>query len=212
MAAKARFEHKLLVGVHEGPDFDYAAANDNKGDRPTRRYSEGETVWDNSNLVEKLGAGKFSLVRDHGEGADTRPKESRPRAKFPGVKSTTAGDNPTPGDPTLGQAPSSFPHGQVSTGKQATTTLPDGRTVSGPAEPTDEEAEAASANAENVGGVPTPGGGNEDDESADAEDEPELDAMTVAELKQYAADEEIELHGASRKDEIVKAIRKARKA
>lgn len=208
MAAKARFEHKLLVGVHEGPDFD-AAAND-KGDRPTRRYSEGETVWDNSNLVEKLGAGKFSLVRDHGEGADTRPEESRPRAKFPGVKSTTAGDNPTPGDPTLSQPPSSFPHGQVSTGKQATTTLPDGRTVSGPAEPTDEEAGAASANAENVGGVPTSGGGSDDD-VVDADDEPELGSMTVAELKQYAADEDIELHGASRKDEIVKAIRKARK-
>jgi hypothetical protein len=39
----------------------------------------------------------------------------------------------------------------------------------------------------------------------------ELETMTVAELKQLAEEEEVELHGGMRKDEIIESIREARK-
>jgi hypothetical protein len=56
--------------------------------------------------------------------------------------------------------------------------------------------------------------GKPDQDEPDEEKEPEgdLHEYTVAELHDLANAEEINLHGASTKDEIVKAIKKARKA
>lgn len=226
MTIKARFEHRLLTGVHVGPDYDQPVIQtaDGKprkdGKRPSRSYQQGETVWDNKNLVVLHGAEKFSLTRDHGPRADSRPKELRATVAAPGpggignpVLSTTAGDNPVPGDPTLAHAPASFPGGQVSTGKQETTSLPDGRTVSGPATPTEEEAQEAADNAENLGTETYAGESAEDADETEAEkaDAKALEEMSAAELRQFAEEEEIQLHGARSKEDMIKTIKKARR-
>jgi hypothetical protein len=91
----------------------------------------------------------------------------------------------TPGDvnaDNLLHSPSVAPGGQVSTGWQAN---------SGPMDPDD--AERAGAN--------VPEGSDDDD----------LEGMTVAELRGYAADKDIELHGATHKKEIIAAVKKGRK-
>jgi hypothetical protein len=93
----------------------------------------------------------------------------------------------TPGDvnaDNLLHSPSVAPGGQVSTGWQAN---------SGPMDPDD--AERAGAN------LP---------EGSDASDD-DLEGMTVAELRGYAADKDIELHGATHKKEIIAAVKKGRK-
>jgi hypothetical protein len=93
----------------------------------------------------------------------------------------------TPGDvnaDNLLHSPAVAPGGQVSTGWQAN---------SGPMDPDD--AERAGAN------LP---------EGSDASDD-DLEGMTVAELRGYAADKDIELHGATHKKDIIAAVKKGRK-
>lgn len=105
--------------------------------------------------------------------------------------------------------PSVSPGGQVSTGFQKSTSLPDGTTVSGPL--VDEEKKTTRV-ASLVGeGSETKGAKKGEAKAAPAADEwsvEELDALTIPELKEKAAKHDVDLKDAHLKHDIVKALHK----
>ena len=135
------------------------------GRRPSKTFVKGELVESDDDLVAKL-PNKFELV-DSSKGKKGKPT--------------------TPSEPAQ---TSTAPGGQVSTGRQQTTTAPDGTAVSGPV------TDPARLN------VPTT------PSKASKPSNAELEKMTVDELKDYAAEEEIDLKGATHKADIIKAIAK----
>lgn len=184
--------YKLLAGQHVQADPDWQPTDGQRDESrrtgvrprpPSRVYNAGQVVVSDSDLVAKFGAEKFQLLG---------PSRGQRTTAFPG--------NPMPGDPVpdVGRtSPSAAPHGQVSTGFQGAET---GGDVEHPSHPiTAEEAGAAEAHA-----------GEDDPPARDFDQEyGSLDAMTVKDLKELAAEEEIDLKGCTHKDEIVAAIREA---
>ena len=199
---------KLLAGKHVAADVSQdplpvydAATGAQKVDvrtgkpvfkHPPRVYKAGQTVECDDDLVARFGANKFQLI-------------SGTPGKGPGVSRRAA--QPAESAGVLDSAnPAVAPGGQVSSGFQQTTGVegdPDGRTqVAGPLDVEDEAtAEASGADLENRGGKDTPAGYDRD----------ELNDLSVADLKELAASDEVELHGASRKADIIDAILKAKK-
>jgi hypothetical protein len=185
-------QFKLLVGVHQGRDAS-GTKDPDTGLYPLRTYRTGETVVSEQDLVYLFGKEKFAYA-DAGAG---RP--------------------PSPGEPSehmRNVSPAVAPHGQVITGHQQTSGGPGGTTVSGPIDP---------AKAERLGvaaaGTQEAATASRESKSTRAEDyavagaganEPDYESMTVAELRDHAAAEEINLHGAATKAEIVRAIKKGK--
>lgn len=103
---KQLMRFKLVAGKHTGPD--YSAPDPEPGKkRPSRTYRTGETVVDYADLERLHGSEKFKKL-----GGDGKRYEQ----------------------PQLNARGAHFPGGQVSTGHQASTSLSDGTTISGPEE------------------------------------------------------------------------------
>jgi len=146
-----------------------------------KTYAPGEVVDSKTDLVAKLGAGKFERLDDAG-------RARRARALPP----------PPPPDEDLEDPPvpeiqSVFPGGQVSTGKQQALASPYGP-PSGPL-PADQDPLNRRRRAA------------EEQPEPQTQPEGELESMTVTQLKDYAQGEGIDLKGARLKDEIVQAIK-----
>ncbi len=191
----ARF--RLVAGQHIGPDKK-APKDDETGKHPSKVFNQGDAVWDNIDLVAKHGATKFVL------------EKGSPDLYVP---------------PGFGGKARAFPQGQVIEGKQVTLRLANGKTITGVLTE-DHEKERFT---EDEDGNPVPKGGHrladdlEDDDDDDrASSRPrnaadstsysrgELEAMTVPALKALASDEDIDLDGASRKEDIIDAISKVK--
>lgn len=156
-------------------------------------HNVGDKVESDTDLVEKFGATKFELVSGKG-----------------GLKSGTG--NPTPGDPTPENVihnPSLGASGQVQTGFQATSGTSTSNVQSGGAS---EEVIRETLGQEDkfagqkphpqfpaLKGQPPP--------KTEKEYHAGLERLSVKDLQEHAAEEEIDLKGANRKEEIIKAIK-----
>lgn len=155
-------------------------------------YVKGQTFDSKSDLTKlnQPGAVKFERVFDDAHRPQKTAKQAAldeqrvEKAARAAAQAEIAAQAAQASLPTVPQTSSVFPGGQVSAGKQQTTSNYAGESVSGPVPPADE--------------------GDEDEVSDD------LDGLTVAELKEIAEEEEIEVRHGARKDEYVKAIRSAR--
>lgn len=212
--------YRLLAGQHIGADPDWEPSEEEKeiaktsGRRlraPSRTYKPGEVVESETNLAEKFGGEKFAEV--------TGGKGRRGGKEGKGDSGTTeAGDMPM--SPALN--PAVFPHGQVLQGTQLTdgrsgSTGPDTRESStvrvpiGTARDNLRTQKQPSSGVEEGGGVKGDGGGGGDGGGTPSFTKAELEEMTVSDLRELAAEGQIELHGATRKDEIVDAIHKGQR-
>lgn len=189
---------KLNHSQHIGPDLDQEP-NEETGKRPSRTWNAGEIVDAEQDLVFRHGE-KFTRVGDTPKGKS-----------LSGFKR---------GDPTpinMRTSAAAAPGGQVSTGRQQTTGLPERdpetglKQKSGPMDPKlfdEEEARAADEAAESVE--------NEDEENVDTdtsaeatgdEDSVDFGGMTVAKLKSYAEENEIDLGNAHTKAQILAKLK-----
>lgn len=124
-------------------------------------------------------------------------------AKFGREKFQFLGGSVKDAEPVVND--SQFPNGQVSSGHQVSTSGPNGTTIAvlDKSRPVDDGLPEGKLK-------PAARGQNTAADTARAKQdaiEPEFDAMTVAELREYAEEKEIDLSGAHRKDEIIQAIR-----
>lgn len=170
---------------------------------PSRIYSRGDLVESDIDLVERFGSEKFERVGE---------RRRRRDAVTPGM----------PSDEALEKTPAVFSGGQVSTGHQHSTSTEEGVTISGP----------ISAKELEERGMPT--GSEIEDEDEEDEDESaprtrtpartpaeavqsprrplpdNLDRMPLRELHAFATEEEIDLKGISKREDVIKAIRASR--
>lgn len=215
---------RVLAGSHVGPDYSQEPIQQKDPvtgkvteTYPKSRFRVGQTFEADEDLVRKHGASKFQLI------GETRRQ---------GLMRTDKTGNPTPGDPTpLNQENTAAvaPHGQVSSGFQKAVQT-DGPVKGAPVtgedldkivEDHEEEAQRSAgklskeqqANPNNAKQSVQAAHeeGDLDENEGKMRDGEDLEGMTVAELKELASEEEVELHGASRKDDLVKAIRKSRR-
>lgn len=154
------------------------------GKKANRTYRAGELVESDYDLAAVHGTGKFERV-------------GGPRR---------VGGSGAQDPPLLNQT--SAPGGQVGTGYQGTggpvstakaIELAEKSWASGAKDSHERDDEQKSPGADNAAG---------DEETADTKD---LDEMTVAELREHAEGEEIDLKGAHVKADMVKAIKAARR-
>lgn len=194
--AKQRNRFKLLAGSHVGPDFTkdptpvFDPAGNQVGEKyPSKRWRSGEVVEADTDLVEDHGAGKFMLI------GPSKQNQHNP------MRGNVRSGNPTPGDPSPMQDAAQFPHGQVSTGRQKTSgtpaTAPTAQVLG------DDEAEELGGKTD-----AEPEGDGEDSVASDDSGEADFGNMTIPELREYAHSNNINLHGATAKADIVKAIKK----
>lgn len=157
-------------------------------------HNVGDVVDSDVDLVEKFGATKFEQVSGDKKG----------------LKSGTG--NPTPGDPTPENVihnPSLGASGQVQTGFQASSGTSSTNVQSGGAS---EEVIRETLGQEDkfagqkphpqfpaLKGQPPP--------KTEKEYHAGLERLSVKDLQEHAAEEEIDLKGANRKEEIIKAIK-----
>jgi hypothetical protein len=178
-------------------------------------HSAGQIVESDVDLVEKHGAQKFERVGGGDEG---------------GLKSGTG--NPTAGDPTpdnVLHSTATFPHGQVSTGFQQTSGVnPTTGVNSGPLE---EGKARETLGQEGKGQAELPQGQKTQSQGTAAstatpgqfpsvqgqtptrnerEYHGQLERLSVRELQAHAEEQEIDLKGASRKEDILKAIKSSK--
>jgi hypothetical protein len=205
---------RLLEGQHIQYDPDWEPSEEDKEmaksagtplKPPSRLYVKGQMVENDSDLVARFGAQKFALV------------SGQPNRGLKATRGTqTAGDVSELNEQA---SPAVFPGGQVSTGFQSTTgtgVLGNREHVSGPLQDTpDERARRAAAQGKSAT-PPVDDGEDEEEPTAPktrgkSPSDADLNSMTVEELREHAADEEINLHGASTKSDIVKAIKKEQK-
>jgi hypothetical protein len=190
--------YKLLQGKHVGPHPDYTLGDDgkwrDKKDRehttaPNYVYGSGESggifIESDKDLVAEFGKEKFELV----EGEE--PVTELPEGAPPDLNTSRT---------------SAFPGGQVLEGHQVTTTDANGNPITGVLTPAayapatfDSKRRAANLTR------------REAKTEVKAETKAELEDKTVAELHDIARDEDISLHGATLKDDIVAAIVKERR-
>lgn len=184
---------RLLASIHVEPDHDAVCPDDwdtatqGKWRRPSKQFFAGEVVKSTTDLVAKFGPQKF-----------VRVGESRGFVQ-PG---TVSSDNLT-----------TFPEGQVASGFQGTVGVPEGvETATGRPQISGQSTKQGADPSQfaNPGGVtpkstaPT----NPADIEKGYSEGKGYDSMTVDQLKQVADAEEIELGTATRKDEIIKVLRK----
>jgi hypothetical protein len=212
----ARF--KLLAGQHVQADKSKPLLHPDG--KPTGFYERatfnaGQIVESDRDLVADHGNQKFELIG--GDEAAAHDRIAQLEAELATVRAQQAGDT-TPGDPTprnLTGSPSVAPGGQVSTGYQQTS---GGREVgvphSGPVSPEMAAQMQGRQTGQQTGQQPpkpgqqaTPKGAPPSPHKGRAPEQ--LENMTVKELHDYAASEEIELHGAKTRDELLKAIKAA---
>lgn len=182
--------YQLLEGIAEHEDFS-EPHDPVTGRHPPKVYHKGERILSHIDLVKRFGPQKYALV---GEGRRLR-------------------GSVVPGEVAPGQRSTPAPQGQVSSGKQVTRGTPQGSTVTGQFEE-DEEQE--------LFGDDVPAGHEEagpdkvhQSESSQAQPmeevtDEDLDNMTVAELRKYAASNKVDLQGATVKADIIKSIQDAR--
>lgn len=216
---------KLLAGQHQQADPDWEPSEQDveiaktRGvplKPPTRTYKVGERVESEVDLVKKHGAEKFERI---GERRGIPRQQARRPAEADldplGKKVPTRGGVPagvesrTPGDPTeemQEKHPSLGASGQVAQGFQEAVDQPKSNVTGGayvPSEEEEEESEIASPTPMKAGRTPA--------EAVEEQALPEnLDRMTLRDLKEYAEQEEIDLEGATRRDDVLKKIRAAR--
>jgi hypothetical protein len=221
---------RVKAGQHIAADPDWQPseaeikaqeATGNPPKAPSKVYSQGDIVESDTDLVARFGE-KFEMVG-----------ESRRGRRGPSVY--TLGTTRLPGDPTpenLRESPSKAPHGQVSTGHPQAETSPQQHYQGVRERPADadvveasehEQLEALDATAESEGAViddPSRPPGFKEGNGGKGSDLPkgkriveqygDLDQYTVNDLKSLAESEKIDLAGATRKDEIIKTIKKAK--
>jgi hypothetical protein len=202
--------YKLLAGQHITADPDWQPSQEDRENAktlgrllraPSRVYRAGDIVESEDDLVDRHGAQKFQLL----EGTPTRGAKGR-GPKHP----QTPADVP---EYVMRESPAKFPQGQVSTGHQVASRP--GANLAAPVPQTKEE----------LGDEPQPvqpsgegsmededGGGQEQQVQQSQEGEGELsdsdlEGMTVPELRELAADREVDLQGVSRKDDIIRKLR-----
>lgn len=202
--------YQVLLGQHIGPDYSQQPrktrdALGNETERyPSKTYQPGETVDSDLDLVARFGEQKFRHV-----GESSR----QPRGSV------------TPATPAEDQRARTFPGGQVLEGFQRTTSAPDGRPVSGLLDPQQhaelQEKHAARIADDYEAAAPkqTPAQGQQRPAQAQQQQRPaqaqrltdeQLHSMTVKDLQDHAAAEEIDLKGATRKEDMIRAIRGAK--
>jgi hypothetical protein len=220
--------YRLLESIHVEPDWKAEQPRDEDGNlvfpwrRPSVQFTRGQVVTSPTDLVAKFGSNKFQYL-----GAVEGPTAMRSGGH---QGAPTPGD-PVP-DIAAG-SPASFPGGQVSTGLQVTTTGPDGKPVSGPmTEETQPNAVADPKSGQrklgekpNYFGKPQAGPGKDRERTPDTprtprqatEDEAgepagpatkkysrdDLEDKTVAELRDMAEEDEVDLSGAKTKEDII---------
>lgn len=225
----ARF--KLLAGQFIRRDPKYKQL-DNKDGRPQFKGPDGTIIERPPSIVhgrDKPGGifveSDVDLVKKHpnqfervGPGHDEfetqRASIRKGREEDAGGEEGTGASAPK----DMVDLPGVFPGGQVSSGHQVSTTGPDGLPISGAMtedsiprtreekiKDPDRQLSKEGAKVESV--LKREGAAPKSHHKTDAE----LHAMTVQELREHAADEEINLHGASSKDDIVKAIKHHKK-
>jgi hypothetical protein len=207
----AKYRFKLLGGQHIESDKSKPILGPD--DKPTGRYekrvySAGAVIESDTDLAAKHGANKYELLHDHGGESGRVAQLERELAD---ARAKLAARGVTPGDAAVDN-PSVAPGGQVSSGFQAAT-------ADGSRAMLAEEAASHGGNVEAFGAGQAKGGRKargakavtQEEADADADADDDLDGMTVKELREKAADDEISLHGATTKDEIVKAMRAARR-
>lgn len=194
-----------MAGLHITADPDWEPSQEDRENAkvlgrplraPSRTYRPGDTVESEDDLVDRHGAQKFQLL----EGTPTRGAKGR-GPKHP----QTPADVP---ERTMRESPSKFPQGQVSTGHQVAQSPRTG--LAAPVPQTKEE----------LGDEPQPvqpagEGSLEDDvvpqavaQGGEGElSDSDLEGMTVPELRELAADREVDLQGAYRKDDIIRKLR-----
>lgn len=224
---------RLLQGVHVQADHEWepsevdiqnAQINRTPLVPPHREFKAGQVVPSDKDLVDKFGPEKFQYV---GEGGP-EPKVARY------LKDRTPGD---PAPAYQRESATSYPGGQVSTGFQQSSQGPDGRMVAGPVnefDPANESIDRATeqqkqpqpGSASTQPGHPhqqgqqphgktllQPGHHTNPEHPASAPIKPacppdsELKKMSVEDLRSLAADEEIDLKGATTKDDIIKRVK-----
>lgn len=216
--------YRLLESLHVEPDWKAEHPRDEDGNlvkpwrRPSVQYTRGQVVVSPTDLVSKFGANKFQYLGS-AESADGPFTQTTPGDPVPDI----AANNPQ-----------AAPGGQVSQGFQVTTTGPDGKPISGPMTPeTEPNAVANPKTGERILGQKAnifgkPGAKAERDEGEDpqprtprqatAEEagEPaggaskhtreDLEDKTMAELRDLADEEEIDVHGARNKEDLIQRI------
>lgn len=227
---------RLLESIHVEPDWKAEPVPLDNGEpdpnwrRPSIQYARGQTVVSPTDLVAKFGSNKFQYVGTEDEGPVAMRSGGHQGAPSPG--------DPVPD--IANTSPAHFPGGQVSTGLQVTTTGPDGKPVSGPMnaenEPNavvDEETGGRKLGQKaNVFGKPQPGAGREKERTPSSPRAPrpadtdeagkgeeaatpkysrdELDDKTMAELRDMAEEEEIDLAGARTKEDVIQRLVRGR--
>jgi hypothetical protein len=216
----AKYHFRLLEGQHiqADPTRPIVGPDGKPTGRFERRvYQKGDVIETDTDLAAKLGANKFEPLT--GDGGQARIAElERELAEARAAQ----GAGSLPGDPNaqnLALSPAVAPGGQVSTGFQHAAGSSRG-TASGPLDPAKAEragaagfglpAEAAKAAGKQQQDFTAAASDTPPDAPPDAPTDADLEGMTVQELRDYAQEEEINLHGASTKAEIVKAIRKGK--
>ncbi len=226
-----RYTFLLKAGKHVGPDYskDPVEIKSRTPDGtefsywkyPSKTYTRGAKVQDDVNLVATLGHEKFQLLSDTGT----------PENKIKGGKLLVKG-GPNKAQISEGREQRAAPGGQVSDGHQQTTGLDEGGQLAGPAENAviralraeNERLKAeVKEKQENDDTQPTgrsireefPDDHEDDDDEqgseAEDEDNADLEGKSAAELRELAEGEEIELHGARSKADMLKAIKKSRR-
>jgi hypothetical protein len=199
-------KYKLLAGQHVQADPDAPdpkpRADGTVPKKPSKTYNAGDVVESDDDLVAKHGTQKFAKV---GESARSR------RAKFAEV-GTSAGD---PAPDQVKENPGVFPHGQVSTGLQEQGGQGTVVDVTKFHDPATQLASGDKGKVKGERGSEDDAGGETESASAPAaspadEDPAYFDAMTVVELREYAEENEVDLRGAVRKDDIVKRLKESR--
>jgi hypothetical protein len=200
-----------------------------------RVYNTGQVVSSDADLVALFGANKFERVQTEGRRArrgkvgegEEEAESAGGAGPLRGLPSAVTQPTPAPLNPGV------FPGGQVSSGYQAAAQTPTPYTnpsapVEGGIQPafagpdgTKESGQPRSSPAERAaqaeqGGKPKsaqqPKAGAKGPPPAapaKAYTRAELEEMTVADLKELADEEEVDLAGATKKDEIIDAILKA---
>lgn len=206
--AASRF--RLLAGIHVQQE----------PDGTTNTYTAGQVVVSNGDLVEKFGAMKFERLGDSRQYLQS------------GTGNFTAGDPP----PELViKSPATAPHGQVSTGFQGTTgsgVAASGVNSGGVSEEdardilhqddkgyTKPNVEAAGTSTAAPTNFPSQSSKTQVGQGSSAGHPPPtnekeyhaaLERMSVKELQAHAAEEEVELSGSTRKEDIIKRLKAAR--
>lgn len=196
----AKYRFRLLHGQHIEADKSKPRL-DVEG-KPTGRFESktferGSVINSDTDLAAKLGSNKFELLTGGG-GEDRIAELERELADLKAGKAATVGSVSI-------DSPSVAPGGQVSSGFQKAVG-PGGSAAMTP--------EEAAAHGGNVGAGVNKGSSNATSKaSRDLESEHggDFHKLTVKELHDIAASEEIELHGAHTKEDVVKALRKGSK-